>query len=640
MVRGHEDPARLAGEDPPGQERGVQVDGGADARRVADQAVDRPHGVVVAQTVGDFGGQQLDRIGAHDHGALPPACQSQGGRTPGGDGEHLRVRGAQLDASQVQVRGGSRPSCRFRSRDGQGLPRVHPPDRAREHEAHIPLDRCPVHDLDPREGGEFGDGGLRRAREVDHSASLGVVESALPEGRPHVQQGGRRGGQRRGQEGDGRRRPGVVQAFARELGGKPGPRGQDVGVQPAPDERFDVAFGLPGRLRGDVGARRCVVQAVGGPIVGSRVLVGNGDGRGAPRPVAGQPVQVQVLHGVGEPGEDGGSRARPAVGVHEPELGFVGHPHVGRPAVGAGFGVDPAPGVEADGSGPEARPAHEPVVVGDRLGGELGAGRPELVDHDGPARPPGQSRLEGRRVRHPAREEAVRVQLGRVDRVGVDAGEVEPVGHDVGPEGTAVHLLRGRPDGDEVARVVLAQCRRDGVGPSPSVGVGRGRAVDPEGRLVGEVPRDELLPAAPSPGEGGRVAGLGFDEAWVGVRVDPARPRQIPVGVAHLASDEERGVQGDAVGARRVEYPVDDGQMVLVHSAAFGFDGRPQQVDARRGQAAGGHAGEGRVEFGFVHPPRPVRAGARNVVHSDGHVHGALPAHEVPPHRVGPLGRV
>ena len=212
------------------------------------------------------------------------------------------------------------------------------------------------------------------------------------------------------------------------------------------------------------------------------------------------------------------------------------------------------------------------------------------------------------------------------------AREVEGVGDDVGPERSAVDLLGGRADGHEAAGVVRADRLSQGRGPFDGVFVVGGFAVDPERRLVGEVPRDQLGAARPPAGQLRGVGGLEFDEFGVGMRVDAARPRKVPVGVADLAAHEKGRVKRDSMGLGRIEDSVEDGQVRLVEAAAFGLDGRPQQIDAGARQTVLGHLGEGPVKGLGAFAPRPVRPRRRHDVRAHRDMRLSAGVHEVPAH--------
>ena len=102
------------------------------------------------------------------------------------------------------------------------------------------------------------------------------------------------------------------------------------------------------------------------------------------------------------------------------------------------------------------------------------------------------------------------------------------------------------------------------------------------------------------------MCGLQVQKIGIGVWVKAARPRQVPVGVPHLAADEKGGMKRDPVGFCSIEDAIENIEVSLVEAPTFGFDGRPQQVNPCARQSAFGHLCEGSIECLGAFAPRPV----------------------------------
>ena len=108
--------------------------------------------------------------------------------------------------------------------------------------------------------------------------------------------------------------------------------------------------------------------------------------------------------------------------------------------------------------------------------------------------------------------------------------------------------------------------------------------------------------------EHARVVDLESSHVRITVRMTSTTPRHVPERVAHLAADEQRGVDEQAVSAGGVEDGVEPTEVGLVVAACLGFDRLPKEVDAHRVESHGGHPFERTLERVGPDPPWPVGA--------------------------------
>jgi hypothetical protein len=81
------------------------------------------------------------------------------------------------------------------------------------------------------------------------------------------------------------------------------------------------------------------------------------------------------------------------------------------------------------------------------------------------------------------------------------------------------------------------------------------------------------------------VIGLQAQHLGVGVRVPPVPPGHVPVGFAHLAADEQGGVQVDLVTVGQLDEEVQLPEGFGVIAARARLEPGPEQVEAHRVEA-------------------------------------------------------
>ncbi len=104
------------------------------------------------------------------------------------------------------------------------------------------------------------------------------------------------------------------------------------------------------------------------------------------------------------------------------------------------------------------------------------------------------------------------------------------------------------------------------------------------------------------------MSGLKAPHLRVGVWLPAVPPRNVPVGVADLAADEQGRVQQEAVSARRLEHVIEHPEVILVVAPGLRLDRRPEEVDPDGVETDRGHGAERAIERLGTDAPRPVRA--------------------------------
>jgi hypothetical protein len=126
------------------------------------------------------------------------------------------------------------------------------------------------------------------------------------------------------------------------------------------------------------------------------------------------------------------------------------------------------------------------------------------------------------------------------------------------------------------------------------------------------------------------VSGLKAPHLRVGVRLPAVPPRNVPVGVAHLAADEQGRVQQEAVSARGLEHVIEHPEVILVVAPGLRLDRRPEEVDPDGVETDRGHGSERVIERLGTDAPRPVRALDGHDVRPDRQKGTAASAKEMP----------